>query len=102
MTDVLNVITDEFLDPYFIVAEKGQVTVFKKKTRSKKDGTTEIVKGKIIVASNIETALKKVVEDIFATSKSKRILTVGEYIKEYVLALNRLKLHFKIDKNLYI
>lgn len=95
------IITDDMLEPYFLVAEKGRIVSFKKKTRNKKDGTQEVIKVEIATANNVIGALKPIVEDAFS-SKKKVMLSTGEYIKAYREMLLKLKEKFKIEGNEYI
>lgn len=96
-----NIITDDMLDPYFLVAEKGRIVSYKKKTRNKKDGTTELVNSELARSNNLLGALRPIVEDAFSY-KRQTMLTTGEYIKAYRTMLGKLKAKFKIEDNDYI
>lgn len=97
----VNVISDDMLEPYFLLAEKGKIQACKKKIRKKKDGSTETVTSVISTSTSIPSALKAMIEDAFSY-KSKAILTTGEYIKAYKEIKERFKQKFLIEENDYI
>lgn len=95
------IITDQILDPYYMVCEKGQIKVFKKAIRKKKDGETENIKKLIATPTNMTYALKEIIDDCMKY-KSKDIVAVANYVTSYKQKVKELKEFLKIDKDVYI
>lgn len=96
-----NIITDDMLEPYFLVAENGRIKAYKKKQRKKADGSIELINSEIATSTKLLGALKSIVEDAFSYKRNVMI-TTGEYVKAYGEMLDRLKSKFKIQDNDYI
>ena len=95
------IITDQILEPYYMVCEKGQIKVYKKAVRKKKDVTVEDIKRELASPTTMTLALKAIIDDCMKY-KNKDIVAIANYVAEYKKKMNELKAFLKIEPNVYI